>query len=610
VDKGLKTATTAVGLLAGVVAVVYLLGGVVISLRMLFDHFTVRTIATTVGQLPRELVVTTALLNVLAPAALIGLIAALIYGAIGRPRERNWENDNLNEGPRWPLAFVTFTVLALIVPVWVLVFKLDERPFSVVAACILGALLTFGLVATGWFLLRQIGRRDWSRFVRAACGGFVWAGFALVPMVLLTSSLPLEPAQVCIEGEPAPVKGSLIGEGGGHVLLGETFGEEAGVVSLPGDKVTRSEYGDIVTNLVCPGAPGAGSEIEAPKLGGHGSALEVGLAARLRPRLRFDSRERWRPLAVESLLGEDFDRLGRHRLCYGIVNPSCRYEGDLTVLKRGEGSPDFVDIAGSEDDGADVRSPNGECLVDYPAVDCNRGENAVIYYRRTTHEGRWYWDYWWFFRYSDYNGRFNDCKYYCGDHEGDWEGATVITTPSLQPEILGVVYAAHKERILVDAATVPRSGNHPLVFVASGTHASYPFRCAGTACRQYGSLVGFRLPEESHDGEIAWGGNVDASCREFGCVRPLPEVGSPGDLALPLAGGWAGWTGKWGRTCVQKCSRAESSPNSPGLQTRFKCPWAPTHWAVLSTDGTVSRAERAGDAERLRAGCEAQRAGL
>ena len=78
-------------------------------------------------------------------------------------------------------------------------------------------------------------------------------------------------------------------------------------------------------------------------------------------------------------------------------------------------------------------------------------------------------------------------------------------------------------------------------------------------------------------------------------------MGEAEDAAIPLAGEWATRPGKWGSTCVAGCDAAESSPNSPGLQIRFECPWAPTRRARLSPDKTVSKSEPAGDAERLRA---------
>lgn len=420
---------------------------------------------------------------------------------------------------------------------------------------------------------------------------------------------------MCTTADQVATKGRLIGEGSGKVFLEEEFGKEAALVVLPADQVTKSESGDLSSRFACPLPPGQQAVAKAAeeKIGEHGSPLEVELATALRPRLRFDSHEHWRPLAVDEFARERYDDGGgAQQACWLEPGgpPRCRPLKGLVELKRGEGAPDYIEIEGQDENGAGFFSPHAECQHGV-VRDCDEGKAAAIYYRRTTHEGRWYWDYWWFLRYNDYTGRVNECRFYCADHEGDWEGITVITTPSLHPEIVGAIYAAHRDRILVDASLLPLSAGHPLVFVANGTHASYPFRCAERNCEQFGTLAGFRLPEEGHDGEARWGENSDAACRRDECVRPLPEADHPSEGAVPLAGGWAAWPGTWGSTCaLDSCSGKESSPRSPGLQIRFKCPWAPTRWALLAPDGTVSRSEPAGDAERLRATCEAQRAGL
>src|ERR1700741_2915935 len=82
----LTTATKVAGLLAGLIAAVYLLGGVVIALRLLFDGFSAGSMVTLLGQLPRELVITTAMLEVIGLAAVVGIVAALGYGAFSGPR--------------------------------------------------------------------------------------------------------------------------------------------------------------------------------------------------------------------------------------------------------------------------------------------------------------------------------------------------------------------------------------------------------------------------------------------------------------------------------------------------------------------------------------------
>jgi len=616
----LKTATAVVGLLAGIVALLYVLGGLVIALRLFFDSFSFNSVVPILGQLPREVVISTAMLDVLLLAAtfglLFGLLVALVVGLRGNPFEwrPKWkerlQRDEAEGVPGdlgWRTFFVALAVSAALMAPAIIHARQTSGPTLTLVSEVIGLLATCAAACAGWYLLRLVVAGGLKPGFKLSVVAGIAATVAVIPAVMFAASLSFENAQACVTGTSVPVKGKLIGEGGGQVLFEQHFGREAGVVSVPTSQVTRTEYGDISSNFSCPAPPETGKKIAEVALEGHGSTIERALAMELRPRLRFDSAERWRPVSVASFLAESYPHGGAQLACWRGLDPHCNPAGGIGRLRRGGDAPEFIDIEGERKNGADAYSPDPLCTSPPTVFDCNDGKMSAVYYRRTTHEGRWYWDYWWFLRYNDYNGQFNDCTFYCGDHEGDWEGITVITTPELNPQILGAVYAAHKDRVLIEGDILPRSGSHPVVFVAAGTHASYPFRCNDGNCHQFGTLGGVHLPEESHDGDVAWGGNVDAHCSANLCVRPLPEIGAPPDLATPLAGGWAGWPGKWGKTCIAGCSRAESSPNSPGLQIRFRCPWAPTRWALLAPDGTVSRSEPAGDAERLRAVCESQR---
>lgn len=611
-----NTATKAVGLLAGVVAATYLLGGAVIALRMLFEGFTPATVITLLGQLPRQLVISTALLDVIAPAATLGLVAALLYGAADRPQKLTEDETRIDKGPHPRRSFVLLAVftLVLVAPAIYTVVHNEGWTWWLLTS-VLGIVVTFALAVAGLYLVRRTGRRDdWSRLVKAAATGAIWAGVALTPAVMLAGALKFEDALVCASDSLVPTEGALIGESSDHVLLATDFGDEESVLSLPADRVTKSQYGDLSSEFVCPAPVGSDPKdpVAAAVLGGHGSLAERRLAISLRPQLRLDSHERWRPLEVGRFLDEEFEGGVGHGACRPGKDPPCP---GVTGLEQLSGrSVAYLDIHGKARNGADFGSPPADCVMRSAAVDCDGGPASTIYYRRTTHNGRWYWDYWWFMRYNDYTGSFNDCVIVCGDHEGDWEGVTVITTPSLAPQILGAIYAAHKDRVAVSGSLLPKAGTHPLAFVADGTHATYPFACTGE-CRQYATLAGERLPEESHDGSVEWANNDDAACEESHCVRPLPEVGNPADDSLPLAGAWAGWRGSWGETCHRGCggtdSLHESSPRSPGAQLRFACPWVPTQAALLDPNGTgLSRSKAVGDSQRLLAECAALRGGL
>jgi hypothetical protein len=670
-NEALKTATAIVGLLAGVVAVVYVLGGLVIALRLVFDHFSIQGAVTAVGQLPRQAVVTMALLNVVGPAVAFGILAAILYGLLGRPRprgefakptaaqkaaaregarkvplfslrgrafyllsarprgsrrhlteaqKREW--DQLGQGSRWRVAllFGFFVLLAAAGSLPALreaVAAEDVSPLLI--PCIVAAVISFGLIAAGWYLIRRVAREgDWSRIGKALVAGAIWAAVALIPALMLASAKPFEHAQVCVDSELTPIKGRLVGESSDRLFLEEEFGREAALLALPAEDVTKSESGDLSSAFTCPPRPGEKQAAVAAGavLNEHGKGHELTFARALRPRLLFDSRERWRPIGVGAFLAEEFPDGSTHEACFQGPRAArrCRAVAGLGQLQPGDPTPRYIDIHGHGEDVRAYASPDPLChSQETMVVDCNEGPRAVIYYRRTTHQGRWYWDYWWFMRYNDYGGPLSKCnEVNCSDHEGDWEGITVVTTAAEEPVILGAIYAAHRNRILMDADEMPLAGGRPVVYVAAGTHASYPFRCA-QGCDQYAKLGGVaRLPEERHDGAVAWGNNNDTLCKRYNCVKPLPEVGNPSDTALPLAGGWAGWAGLWGRNCQQGCDSflLQGSPRGPGLQARFECPWAATDEAMPAPDGSgLSRAETAGDAQRLFAYCRAQRGG-
>lgn len=628
-NEPLKTATAVVGLLAGVVAGLYVLGGLVIALRLLFDHYTLTAVVSIVGQLPREPVVATALIDVLGPAAIVGLVFALFYSALGRPRARDEAQEEDERGWRarlrkvgrkpWVRGVGRVLLAALLAFPGAYAAYEHEGPAPGLRWIVGGVLVLLVLLLCVDLRQRIVATR-WSPMLRGFAAGGLWALIVIVPMLSLTSALPFERAQACLGEDQEPIEGRLIGEGGNRILIEEQFGKEAGVIVLHSDQVSISEYGDLSSRFACPPPPGekAAAEIAEAELGGHGGELERRLATRLRPRLRFDGEEPWRPISVPAFLAEEFADGRRHELCEKGSSGTCEPLRSADQLLRGPGEAGYIDVHGDGKNGSGYEAADAGCVVDGPedddVLDCNAGPGAVMYYRRTSHEGRWYWDYWWFYRYNDYKGVGDTCEsIFCGDHEGDWEGITVVTTPTDPPEIVGAIYAAHAQRVLIRGSELPRAGNHPLVFVAKGTHASYPYWCAGD-CRQYRKVAGERLPETHHDGAVSWGANSDAECAEHACVRPLPEVGRPGQKALPLAAAWAGWPGMWGGTCFRRCehvAHGESSPRSLGLQARFRCPWAVTHRALPGADNSgLSRSEKVGDANRLISFCAAQHGGL
>ncbi len=318
------------------------------------------------------------------------------------------------------------------------------------------------------------------------------------------------------------------------------------------------------------------------------------LAERFRPWLEFDSGERWRPLNVSYLLDE-----GDQRFCdRGASGPECQAvenaeEFDRLTREAGAlGPATYLDIAGGKVDQYHGPERCGRLL------DCGTPPRSAIYYHVIESNDRFYIDYWWFLRFNHFprSRPSLTCRSQkaleasvCDEHEGDWEGVTVVTPPDEKDKVDYVVYAAHKGTFRYTASQLQMRGaaeTRPTVYVAQGSHASYPQRCAG-GCSQPPALAVdglVDLPESSFDGEEEWARNRES------CV---PDA--PGSCLESLTGqAWTSWPGQWGAGCGDACGRSEfdNSPHSPGLQTRYQTPWCSSQNGILTCDG---RALRCGD---------------
>lgn len=281
------------------------------------------------------------------------------------------------------------------------------------------------------------------------------------------------------------------------------------------------------------GAPAATAAADAPA-----PADDLQLALSFRPRLLFDAKERWRPIDVDAFLAEP-----GHAACPPAGAPCT----PLTALAQLAPPTDHLDLRGTRGDGSDATAPDlATCTKSLPDLrDCDGAGRSVIYAHVVRSGKRVAIDYWWFLRYNAYS---------LDRHEGDWEGVTVIVDRRGQ-RVLDVHFAAHAS-VWRYAADVPSVVERRVkVFVARGSHASYPRRCT-RFCRQTDGT----LPEARFDGARSWAGNSAAGCRRR-CVRLLPEDG------------WGALQGRWGVTTVP----AFAPPQTPALQRRFKHPFDARH---------------------------------
>jgi hypothetical protein len=312
------------------------------------------------------------------------------------------------------------------------------------------------------------------------------------------------------------------------------------------------------------------------------------LAARFRPWLKFDSAEPWRPLNVDYMFNE-----GTHRFCTREARGSkCVPIHDAAAFNRlaGDahaGAATYVDIAG--EDVTDYHGP-AQCR---PLLDCDRGERSAIYYHVTESNNRFYVDYWWFLRFNHFprslpgfscRSEFARKQSICDEHEGDWEGVTVVTRPEDNHHVDYVVYAAHKGTFRYSPS--PKSlvdGTRPIVYLAQGSHAAYPSDCAGT-CHQPPELAAaglIDLPEGRYDGKSSWGRNADR-CEpnaQGSCLQSLTRQH------------WTAWAGQWGAGCAGACGGAidANSPRSPGVQARYQTPWCSSQNGLFTCDGRSLR---------------------
>lgn len=331
------------------------------------------------------------------------------------------------------------------------------------------------------------------------------------------------------------------------------------------------------------------------------------LEQQFRPILRFDSKEKWRPLEVDTFLAEgQVDSSRAHQWCQSAA--LCSPISSFSDLRAQTGTSDptetYIDIAGEPNwdlgnswELEEYRSPNNGCVLlagdeSAPApeedivYDCNNGPRSKIYQHRTTSSGYTYFDHWMFYRFNEFDPGIS--------HEGDWE-AFWVAAPTDDPHTFDyAVFSAHegpgfrylRDTLLCDgdADSPPvacgeevqgaSAGQRVNVYVANGSHANYPRPCATNCWQTDSELVingvptGSPVPEKSFDGSDYWGNNDDApSLVDF----PGPANGWPANTARS-ASVWTDFPGGWGKPTDP--SDPSGSPASPGVRgERWSSPW-------------------------------------
>jgi hypothetical protein len=297
----------------------------------------------------------------------------------------------------------------------------------------------------------------------------------------------------------------------------------------------RNELLVIALSLFC-GLLLVSSRAQAQTVGSDGAQTSAAATAssdifvralyRHMPVLRYDTGEDFFPVRVESITNN-------------VGNKLLRANG-ATIAERERGGRGLN--AGYLRGISKHTYPNGDAILESDKLD-ERGDDVDEYMRdaRQFQSSRVYGDriygrvvrlrdregrttgawlqYWFFYYYNNFPGQVVDT----GDHEGDWEMIQVKVDAQGKP--LSAVYAHHNSASKCAWTGLRRSGSRPIVFVARGSHASYP------RTGQHGQDV-------FNDGE------------QRRTVRRLIRVGTNSPQ-------WLNWPGKWG---------SSGSPQGPKFQ--------------------------------------------
>lgn len=314
----------------------------------------------------------------------------------------------------------------------------------------------------------------------------------------------------------------------------------------------------VVVEHITGTAPAAPSPTPVPVQAG--TAQLPAAAVDHRPILLFDSDERFRtPLDVDAMLRT----------------------GDVQLCPQGKGLLAHCDTINQP---SDLRNHVGNMRFDTQQIADARLPTTIYAHAvpDRVHPGWTDIDYWWYLPDNPANtAQGAMCgaglvipEITCFDHQSDWEGVTLVVAGGTPQE---VHFAAHSDVINVPWSTLQAAyrthalapfikgrdtANHPLIFIALGSHAAYPTPCFTSNCP--GNSV---LEDNTYNGAHAW---PDGPCSAPGCVAGFPVTANGADAS------WNAFDGYWGSAvCIAGgiyCARS-NAPRAPGRQGRYRKPW-------------------------------------
>jgi hypothetical protein len=258
------------------------------------------------------------------------------------------------------------------------------------------------------------------------------------------------------------------------------------------------------------------------------------LLERFQPSLRYDSLETYFADSAEEWTASPDNRLVRH-------------DGEPVAVGEGLSldflGPSYADGRKAEKADA-IESRSEDYSRRYAELREAHQEFRNVIYGRVVPEGDELWlQYWFFYFLNDYQ-----LAWGIDVHEGDWEMVQLrIPTGVEEPDV--ACYAQHNACELRPWERVRRDGDHPLVFVGRGSHASF-FDPGYHPTDFYDITSGERQPQTP--------------------VRLMDVTDAPA---------WLEWPGHWGRTRRTKypgpgapCSHPQWSRPSALLETAWEVP--------------------------------------
>lgn len=239
----LKDVRDVLGGFAGIVALIYVCGGLVVGGRITSSGLSGSIV---LGELPREFLLSVGLAGVVLPAAGVTIAYVVYRGLFGRwvhPSEfRNWEDAaGSRERAKIVALWVSGTALLAAPSTWVVLRRGELSDWLVVAVVVVAAISTSVALHVRERITKDCDDERYYQADMVATMMVLVAAWATPGFVMLQAASPLAHAQVCAVGG-REYHGWLIGESSAAVYIGEELGRRR-VIAIPRNRVRETYIG-------------------------------------------------------------------------------------------------------------------------------------------------------------------------------------------------------------------------------------------------------------------------------------------------------------------------------------------------------------------------------